>query len=79
MADPITTEQFVQDLAGCEDPDPAHPITTAQLLDSLLGLQAAFRQCNEFAISPSSTTGSGPSSRPLAPRPLASSGRWWAR
>ncbi len=52
MADPITTEQFVQDLADCEDPDPAHPITTAQLLDALLGLQAAFRQCNQFAVSP---------------------------
>lgn len=52
MADPITTKQFFQDLAGSEDADPARPVTTAQLLDSLLGLQAAFRQCNEFAVSP---------------------------
>ncbi len=52
MADPITTEQFVQDLAGREDPDPVHPVSTAQLLDRLLGLQAAFRQCNAFAVSP---------------------------
>ena len=52
MADPISTERFVHDIADCEDPDPAHPITTAQLLDALLGLQAAFRRCNAFAVSP---------------------------
>ena len=35
MADPIPADRYLQDLAGCEDPDPAHPITTAQLLDRL--------------------------------------------
>jgi hypothetical protein len=52
MADPIPADRFLNDLAQSEDTDPAHPITTAQLLDSLLGLQAAFRQCNDFAVSP---------------------------
>ena len=52
MADPIPADRYLQDLAACEDRDPAHPITTAQLLDALLGLQAAFRQCNAFAVSP---------------------------
>jgi len=52
MADPIPADRFVQDLAVYEDPDPANPITTAQLLDRLHGLQAAFRQCNAFAVSP---------------------------
>ena len=52
MADPIPADRFLNDLAQSEDTDLAHPITTAQLLDSLLGLQAAFRQCNDFAVSP---------------------------
>jgi hypothetical protein len=52
MADPIPADRFMDDLARSEETDPAHPITTAQLLDALLGLQAAFRQCNEFAVSP---------------------------
>ena len=52
MADPIPADRFLDDLAQSEDNDPARPITSAQLLDSLLGLQAAFRQCNAFAVSP---------------------------
>ncbi len=52
MADPISTEVFLQGYADTNDADPAHPITTAGLLDGLLGLQAAFRQCNAFAVAP---------------------------
>ena len=52
MADPIPADRFLQELAQSGDPDPTHPITTAKLLDALLGLQAAFRQCNQFAVSP---------------------------
>ena len=51
MADPIPADRFLRDLAQSDDSDPVHPVTTAQLLDALLGLQAAFRQCNEFAVS----------------------------
>ncbi len=57
MADPIPTEVFLQGYAETEAPDAAHPITTAELLDGLLGLQAAFRQCNEFAVAPELSDG----------------------
>lgn len=52
MAEEISPDEYIQGLAKTEDPDPAHPVATADLLDRLEGLRVAFDRCNRFAVDP---------------------------